>query len=659
VADLIPQPLDALLRRIAAELPLGRCFDLPARSFHRAPEGLDFSVAFHGERAANALGPAAGPQSQLAQNLVLSYLAGGRVMELKTVQINDELVIPRPCIDAANVGYNVEWSQELKLEASLREYQKAWVLLHALRARGLGLGLDGPNGDFLFDMSVGYDLKGIQSPAVRAFIDGMLDARRGIDALFDAWPADLRDWRPERAKVPDRLSACITLSTFHGCPAEEIERICEHLLTDVGIHVVVKLNPTLLGYEAVRELLCDRLGYRDIRPHRESFDKDLQWDAALGLVRRLQGLAASRGLTFGAKFSNTLVVENHKSFFPASEKVMYLSGAPLHVITFELCRRFREAYAAPLPISFSAGVDARNFPDCVAAGMTPVTTCTDLLKPGGYARLPKYLDQLAARMKARGVSTVQDFIQAEPGGNALANHSAAAAKVAQDKRYAAAQNSAAPRRLGSKLWFFDCVSCDKCIPVCPNDANFSIEVPESLAAEIALPDLVVRGGQAVEEGRRVFTLKDKHQLANYADFCNECGNCDVFCPEEGGPYVVKPRFFGSRARMESAPARLEGFAVEREPEVDRIVGRHEGQRLSLELDRARSVARFDDGAACVELSFPAFERRSVQVRPGAAEGHVVRLDRARALAALLAGVLAEGAVSPVSAPFLPGARMPA
>ena len=92
--------------------------------------------------------------------------------------------------------------------------------------------------------------------------------------------------------------------------------------------------------------------------------------------------------------------------------------------------------------------------------------------------------------------------------------------------------------------------------------------------------------------------------------------------------------------------------MEREAGVDRIVGRHEGQRLSLELDRARSLARFDDGAACVELSFPAFERRQVQVHPGAAEGHVVRLDRARALAVLLAGVLAEGAVSPVSAPFL-------
>ncbi|GIS37006.1 MAG: hypothetical protein Ct9H90mP9_0360 [Pseudomonadota bacterium] len=41
-------------------------------------------------------------------------------------------------------------------------------------------------------------------------------------------------------------------------------------------------------------------------------------------------------------------------------------------------------------------------------------------------------------------------------------------------------------------------------------------------------------------------LEKKHQIANFADFCNECGNCDIFCPEDGGPYVLKPRFFGSR-----------------------------------------------------------------------------------------------------------------
>jgi putative selenate reductase len=662
---------------MAYELSQGSCFDLPARSFHRPAPGLDLGVRFHSERVANSAGPAAGPQSQLAQNIVLSYLAGGRVIELKTVQTNDQLRIPRPCIDATNIGFNIEWSQELRLAQSLDEYVKAWLLLWSLRTADLGLGLSGPHGDFLFDMSVGYDFEGIRSAPVRAFLDGMLQAGESIDQLWSNWPRDLLGWRPERDSVPNRLSTCITLSTFHGCPADEIERICEHLLTSVGVHVVVKLNPMLLGYENTVELLNGHLGYSEIRPHRESFDRDLDWDEALGLVRRLQGIAQRQGLFFGAKFSNTLVVENHKSFFPASEKVMYLSGAPLHVLTLELCRRFREAYRDPLPISFSAGVDSRNYPDCVACGFVPVTTCTDLLKPGGYARLPRYLDNLASRMRARGVETIADLVLAESNRAeraagpepfhlsgvlhqaSLENHAAAAQRALSDPRYRAANNRAIPRRLGSKLWFFDCISCDKCIPVCPNDANFSIELPASLTAETHLPDLVVHDSSLVEQNERIFKLKDSHQLASFADFCNECGNCDVFCPEEGGPYLIKPRFFGSREQMEAAPPSLEGFAVEREPDSDRIIGRHEGEKLCLELDRERNWARYDDGAAVVELSFPDFARRkTVEIRPHAAEGHVVRLDRARALAALLYGVLAEGSASPVIAPFLPARQPP-
>jgi len=67
-------------------------------------------VDVHGHTAATPLGPAAGPHTQLAQNIVLSYLVGCRIFELKTVQILDELVIPRPCIDMRTVGFNVEWS---------------------------------------------------------------------------------------------------------------------------------------------------------------------------------------------------------------------------------------------------------------------------------------------------------------------------------------------------------------------------------------------------------------------------------------------------------------------------------------------------------------------------------------------------------------------
>ena len=70
----------------------------------------------------------------MAQNVVLSWLAGSRILELKTVQINDRLTIPRPCIDATNVGYNVEWSQELRLAESLSEYVAGSMLVDMLAA---------------------------------------------------------------------------------------------------------------------------------------------------------------------------------------------------------------------------------------------------------------------------------------------------------------------------------------------------------------------------------------------------------------------------------------------------------------------------------------------------------------------------------------------
>src|SRR5205823_9932010 len=134
--------------------------------FREVP-GLDFSVKFHGHDAATPLGPAAGPHGQLAQNIVLSWLGGSRIIELKTIQILDRLNIPRPCIDAANVGYNVEWSQELTLEESLIEYAVGWILIHV--AADL-LGMPERARATQLEVSVGYSLDGIQSDAVKSWL---------------------------------------------------------------------------------------------------------------------------------------------------------------------------------------------------------------------------------------------------------------------------------------------------------------------------------------------------------------------------------------------------------------------------------------------------------------------------------------------------------
>src|SRR5262249_46851151 len=107
------------------------------------------------------------------------------------------------------------------------------------------------------------------------------------------------------------------------------------------------------------------------------------------------------------KFSNTLEVKNKLGVMP--DPVMYLSGQPLYVLAMHLVAAWREVFPA-MPVSFSAGIDQHNFPEAVACGPLPVTTCPDLLRPGGYARLPKYLQNLEAEMERRGAHTVEDFI---------------------------------------------------------------------------------------------------------------------------------------------------------------------------------------------------------------------------------------------------------
>ena len=127
-----------------------------------------------GRKLENPIGPAAGPHTQLAQNIVASYYGGARFFELKTVQILDgeDLPVNKPCIKADDECYNCEWSTELYVPQAQDEYIKAWFLLSVM-AKEFDLGaMDG----FQFNMSVGYDLEGIKSEKVNRFIDSMMNA---------------------------------------------------------------------------------------------------------------------------------------------------------------------------------------------------------------------------------------------------------------------------------------------------------------------------------------------------------------------------------------------------------------------------------------------------------------------------------------------------
>lgn len=706
MAELVPIPLPLLLRRAFLEYKReGKIFDLPKAKFFRGLPGLDTSVHFHGYRASTPVGPAAGPHDQLVQNIVLSWLGGSRIIELKTVQILDELKIPRPCIDMTNVGYNVEWSQELKLEQSQREYVGAAMFIEILKAsKLLGEEISTRNTETLYDMSVGYNLEGICSPRVRAWIGGMKDARRTVDELRAKLTGPWARYRD--LPFPTRLSDTITLSTFHGCPANEIEGIVSFLLTEMDVHVCIKLNPTLLGEPQVEHLLHDVLGYHDIRVTQEAFDKDLQFPEAMDMIPRLDRLARSHGKRLAVKFSNTLVVKNHRTFF--TDEIMYMSGPPLHVITLNLVKKFREHRGASIPISFSAGLDSNNVSNAVAMNFVPVTTCTDLLRPGGYARLIRYLEKLGDKMKELGVNRIPDFVVRYAGqGEAAIQHSvrgiqdslraqfsgtapndldkaqswletevspllkawlltpgdpldsvcsqiagmfeqkgsaglsaglAAGVRDAiagleqglvdaagllntprlveettQNPRYNWEHNKGVPRKIGSKLWLYDCINCDKCVPVCPNNANFTYETS---AVEISYDNFeLAPGGPPRRVPGGVFKVGKAHQLANYADACNDCGNCDVFCPEDGGPYIEKPRFFGSLETYRKYAGR-NGFYLAFEGDRTTIYGTIAGASFKLSMNAPADLAWYDDGNVAAEIRLSTDDIVSWKPKPG-------------------------------------------
>lgn len=69
--------------------------------------------------------------------------------------------------------------------------------------------------------------------------------------------------------------------------------------------------------------------------------------------------------------------------------------------------------------------------------------------------------------------------------------------------------------------------CNKCVDVCPNRAN-----------------IIIKTGNE--------TFKNVNQILHLDDLCNECGNCETFCPYHGSPYKDKITLFGSSKEFESS-----------------------------------------------------------------------------------------------------------
>ncbi len=388
---MIPIPFRELMTWVTTEYQReGSVFGV-----HRAYKAGVKKLPIFGETIETPFGPAAGPNTQLAQNIIADYFGGARFFELKTVQKMDgadlAACINRPCILAEDECYNCEWSTELYVQQAFEEYVKAWC---ALKIMAKVYGLGDPNG-FVFNMSVGYDLAGIQGEKVNTFLDGMVDASK--TPIFQECISVLKEFFPGEADYIDTItphvSGSVTVSTLHGCPPDEIERIASYLIEKKHLHTFVKCNPTILGYETARSIL-DSMGYDYIAFDDHHFKEDLQYCDAVPMFHRLQALADAHGLEFGLKLSNTFPVDVKAGELPSEE--MYMAGKSLFPLTTTMAAMMAKEFSGKLRLSYAGGADVFNIDKLFACGIWPITMATTELKPGGYQRFTQIGDKLEA-----------------------------------------------------------------------------------------------------------------------------------------------------------------------------------------------------------------------------------------------------------------------
>jgi putative selenate reductase len=459
------QPFDVVLTWILKEYEEKKSiFGIHHSLFYIPQKDSPYAIEnMFGNYLENPIGTAAGPHTQLTQNIICTWLSGGRFIELKTVQIMDELEISRPCIDMEDEGYNVEWSQELKLDQSANEYIKAWALIHILHNM---LGFTNVPVGTIFNMSVGYNLEGIKSPTMTHFMNRMADASEEIAQI----KAILKDQFPQFAdlEIPTQLTNNVTLSTMHGCPPDEIGKIACYLMEERKLHTTVKLNPTLLGKEKLMDIIHDNLGYKDIVIPDAVFAHDLRYERAVELIKMLQRVAAEQKLTFGIKLTNTLAMKNYKGNLPGDE--MYMSGRALYPIAMNLYDKILKEFHGDLHVSYSAGADAFNLADILASGAKTVTVASDLLKPGGYSRFVQYLENLETEMAKRSVGSLEEL-----ASNKMVNLEKAAAEALTNKRYKKSYHPYDLPKVASELAMFDCVTapCMEQCAVCQNVPEYA------------------------------------------------------------------------------------------------------------------------------------------------------------------------------------------
>lgn len=468
-------PLTHLLSLILNQLKDGHIFGIPSDLFFKPNATDKFRIERFGKLLETPWGVAAGPHTQMAQNIIAAWLCGARFIELKTVQTLDEIDISKPCIDMQDEGYNCEWSQELKMQESFHEYLNAWIIIHILD-KILNVNKNYKDIGTIFNMSVGYNMDGILNENVQWFFAKMNDCTDELQEKIEQIKSIYAD--VNKLNIPAKLSNNITLSTMHGCPADEIEKIGLYLIEKLKLHTTIKLNPTLLGADELRHILNVKLGYKKLTVPDEAFGHDLKYPDALNIIKSLAIAAKSNNVFFSLKLTNTLEVINHKDVFKDENEMMYMSGRALHPIAIHLGRKLQNEFDGKLDISFCAGADCFNVSDILSCGFQPVTVCSDLLKPGGYLRMLQYTENLNENLTKTNSGSIREFIFNKnnfPKNEiiikaALHNLNNYASVVADNPNYQKHGFVEPNIKTTRELKTFDCISAP-CVETCPTNQN--------------------------------------------------------------------------------------------------------------------------------------------------------------------------------------------
>lgn len=337
-----------------------------------------------GMRIENPVGPAAGPNTQMAQGIIAAYLSGARFIELKTVYPENR-DSNKPYVFTDGLTLNCDGKGGLPIDEAFGEYVKAW---YAIKLLSTSFELGVPEG-FVFQMSVGGNSDDLKSEKMNSFIEGLKSAE-----YTPVW-RECENWARAHmdefdgidntyiSDISANISSSVTFVPDPELSAEEIEECGKYLIEEKRLNTFIRLSPELLGYYSVRGTL-DINGYENIEIDKDYFDSFVSYEDLKPVLLRLQSAADSIRRDFGVKVCGGLKVSDC-----GDEKVKggFLTGRTLFPIAFSLAEKIANDFGGGLRICFAGGVDSFTAVKLFNAGIWPITAVSEFIRPGGLLKL--------------------------------------------------------------------------------------------------------------------------------------------------------------------------------------------------------------------------------------------------------------------------------